>query len=161
MKSEVQNKESTENHQNECENIGTQMPVILAIDADSNKRRGRRKYTTSEKVVQRNRIANAASVKKLKENQEKLKEYEILKKTKTLTKEEADELLSTKLSQVEAKLDEIANKQIMAVPPILKPIQEDSSGYSSSDSQKRVSERFSKRDVSPQVSRLSERFKRF
>lgn len=147
-------------------NIGTQMPVILAIDDTGNKRRGRRKYTTTDKVIQRNKVANEASVKKLRQNQQKLQEYEILKTAKTLTKEDAKELFSSvsqQFNQVEAKLEAIAKQQVQVPSTSFAPLEtisEDPTGYTS-DSQKRFSDRFVKRDVSPAVNRLNDRFKRF
>lgn len=156
---------------------GNQMPVILPIasmhtnedEPKEPKTRKKRTYKITEKVRQRNIAASKMAAKKRDEERAKLKEYEMLKAVKTISKEDAEEIFNSKLSAIEERLkkltepkEEVKQKE-PEVLPIIKEEPEDTAylSASSTDSQKRSSSRFVKRDISPNVSRLSERFKRF
>lgn len=158
------------------------LPVIQPIQ---NKPPKKRIYTrTTDKMRERNLAASKKAQEVRKANKAKLAEYELLKSMKTISKEDAEELLNTRFNALEEKLKKLTEKpepipETEKVLPSstspgiwnkfpltlndIKEEPEDTAYLSSSsvDSQKRTSSRFIKRDTSPQVSRLSERFKRF
>lgn len=146
-----------------------QMPVIQAVPSSNSNGKARKKYVykeTTQKMRERNLAASRKAQENRKANKAKLAEYEVLKSMKTISKEDAEELLNSRFNALEERLKKLTEVPALPCSTKLNDIKEEpedtaylSSG--STDSQKRTSTRFSKREFSPSVSRLSERFKRF
>lgn len=141
-----------------------QLPTIQPIQ---NKPPKKRIYTrTTDKMRERNLAASKKAQESRKANKAKLAEYELLKSVKTISREDAEELLNSRFNALEERLKKLTEKrepEPEKVLPIIKEEPEDTAYLStgSTDSQKRANARFAKRDISSNVSRLSERFKRF
>jgi predicted transcriptional regulator len=132
------------------------VPVILAIEDEPKK--PKRKYTISEKVKARNLINREKFQMINAEKQRKLQEYDKIVNTKSLNKEDVEELLSSKFSELTTKLDELKpTKKQEEVPELLPRIAEEPDDIYQSDGgsqYKRVSTRFTKEYTIPTYSRF-------
>ena len=129
------------------------MPVIIPIDEKpaprymrtyQRPRKTDKPYKVSEKVIERNRRTAKKNSERRAEDKRKLEEYEKLMQAKSLTRDEADQLLNEKLVALEER---ITSKVKVSVPKIA-PIPEEPQGYTS-DSQRRFSSRFKVQPASP------------
>lgn len=117
-------------------------------------------YKVSEKVRARNRKGNDAFLKNKAENERKLKEYEEMLKTKSVVKNEVEELLNEKIID---KLEQTMSRLSFHQPAPLSIIEEEKkeiqeTGYNS-DSERRKNSRFN--NTPPASPKLYDRFKRF
>jgi hypothetical protein len=118
-------------------------------------------YTVSEAVRARNRKGTEAYLRNKANNERKLREYEEIIRTRSVVKNEVEELLNDKIvNKIEQSMTAMSFRQ---PPAPLEIIQEESESESESgnrsDSEKRKNPRF-QRSHQPQSPKM-ERFRRF
>lgn len=125
-------------------------------------KKAKKPYKVSQRVLDRNKKGNESFLRNKAENEQKLRDYEEIIKTKKMVTNEMENLLNEKIvSKIERSLSTLSRPLYVSqnlVP--LKMIKEEESDedYISDSSEKRINSRFDKCDLpSPKV---ISRFKR-